>query len=68
MLKMSATQKKYLTAKGQNLLSQVIELQQFKYDKMQKGYLMRGSDKLFEETFLPFFYKYKDKLLNKIAY
>ena len=64
MLKNSAIQERQLTPKGQTICAQVIELQQFKYDKIQVGDPRIVSDKWVEETSCQLFYKYKDKLPN----
>ena len=42
MIKISAIRDIYLASKGQTLRAQVIELKQFKYDKIQKGDPRRG--------------------------
>ena len=68
MLKMPAIQERYLTPKGKTLYAQVVEIQKFKYDKIQNSDPRRVSDKWFEETFRSFFYKCNDKFLNCIAY
>ena len=68
MIKMSYIQEIYLTPKQQTLRAQVIELHKWKYDKIEKGEPRRRYDKWFEGKFCPFFYKYKDKFLNYIAY
>ena len=57
MLKISAIQERYLTIKVQTLHAQVIELNKFKYDKIQKSEIRRGSDKLFEEALCPLYYE-----------
>ena len=57
-----------MTPKVKTLRDQAIELHKFKYDKIQNGDPIIVSDKLFEETFRPLLYKYKDKLLNRISY
>ena len=57
-----------MNPKIQTLQNQLIELHKFKYDKIQKVDPRIDSDKLFEGNFRPFFYEYKDKLRNGIAF
>ena len=67
-VKISAIKERYLNPKIQTLQNQLIELHKFKYDKIQKVDPRIDSDKLFEGNFCPFFYEYKDKLRNGIAF
>ena len=65
---MSTIRESYLTPKGKTLRAQVIELQKFKYDKIQKGEPRKNQINGLKGKNIPFFYKYKDKFLNDIEY